>query len=80
MTKNNMYILKKMAKLAKKDETVFQSLAESMRDGQIDFSFPNASGLVLWHVFLCHSHSYMEMYFKCLKLFHYQIYQRIVFI
>ena len=42
-----MYILKKMAKLAKKDETVFQSLAESMIDGQIDFafdSFPNASG------------------------------------
>ena len=41
--------LKKMAKLAKKDETVFQSLAESMIDGQIDFgvdSFPDTSGTI----------------------------------
>ena len=38
-----------MAKLAKKDETIFQSLAESMIDGQIDFvvdSFPNTSGTI----------------------------------
>lgn len=41
--------LKKMAKLAKKDETVFQSLAESMLAGQIDFtvdSFPDTSGTI----------------------------------
>lgn len=41
--------LKKMAKLAQKDATVFQSLAESMLDGQIDFavtSFPDTSGTI----------------------------------
>lgn len=38
-----------MAKLAKKDETVFQSLAESMLAGQIDFtvgSFSDSSGTI----------------------------------
>uniref|UniRef100_A0A8W8P3I5 SRCR domain-containing protein n=1 Tax=Magallana gigas TaxID=29159 RepID=A0A8W8P3I5_MAGGI len=38
-----------MAKLAQKDATVFQSLAESMLDGQIDFavtSFPDTSGTI----------------------------------
>ena len=38
-----------MAKIAKKDETVFQSLAESMIDGQIHFvvdSFHNTSGTI----------------------------------
>lgn len=41
--------LKKMAELAQKDATVFQSLAESMLNGQIDFavtSFPNTSGII----------------------------------
>ncbi|KAK3083806.1 hypothetical protein FSP39_003442 [Pinctada imbricata] len=41
--------MKKMAKIAKRDETVFKSLAESMLAGQIDFStssFPDTDGLI----------------------------------
>ena len=44
--------LKKMAKLAKEDETVFQSLADSMIDCQIDFavdSFPDTRGTIGKH-------------------------------